>query len=103
LNLSGLISKVHKDERVRELRLRKDEVKIVVEVLIEHIVENLLKYGVVKMKGLFTLNIRKAKGRKIANPQTREAMYIDDYYKVGIEPSKRLQEGLDGLKDKNKK
>jgi nucleoid DNA-binding protein len=98
LNLSKLIHEVWKDERTRELRLRKDEVKVVVEVLIDHIVKGLLKYGKVKMKGLFTLDIRKAKGRKIANPQTKEEMYIDDYYKVGVEPSKRLKEGLEDLR-----
>jgi nucleoid DNA-binding protein len=101
LNLSELVSRVHKDERVREFRLRKDEVKVVVEVLIEHIVKGLLQYGIIKMKGLFTLDIRKAKGRKIANPQTGEQMYIDDYYKVGLEPSKRLKEGLEELRNKN--
>lgn len=100
MNLSELVSRVHKDERVRDIRLRKDEVKIVVEVLIEHILSGLLHSGVVKMKGLFTLEIRKAKGRKISNPQTREEMFIDDYYKVGIEPSKRLKEGLEELRYK---
>ena len=100
LNLSELVSQVHKDERVREFRLRKDEVKVVVEVLIEHIVKGLLEYGKVKMKGLFTLDIRKAKGRKIANPQTGKEIYIDDYFKVGVEPSKKLKEGLEELRSK---
>lgn len=94
MNLSRLIHEVWKDERIRELRLRKHEVKIVVEVLIDHIVEGLLTYGKVKMKGLFTLDIRKAKGRKIANPQTGEHMIIDDYNKVGLEPSKKLRDGM---------
>jgi nucleoid DNA-binding protein len=101
LNLSKLIHKVWKDERTRELRLRKDEVKVVVEVLIDHIVDGLLKYGKVKMKGLFTLDIRKAKGRKIANPQTGESMYSKDYYKVGLEPSKKLKEGLEKLREED--
>jgi nucleoid DNA-binding protein len=98
LNLSKLIHEVWKDERTRELRLRKDEVKVVVEVLIDHIVKGLLRNGKVKMKGLFTLDIRKAKGRKIANPQNGEHMHIDDYYKVGVEPSKKLKDGLKNLK-----
>jgi nucleoid DNA-binding protein len=99
LNLSKLIHEVWKDERIREIRLRKDEVKLVVEVLIDHIVDGLLKNGKVKMKGLFTLDIRKAKGRKIRNPQTGEPMYSKDYYKVGLEPSKDLKEGLEKLRD----
>lgn len=100
MKLSDLTHEVWKDERIRELRLRKSEVKVVIEVLIEHIIKGLLRYGKVKMQGLFTLDIRKARGRKIANPQTGEKMYIDDYYKVGLEPSKNLKKGLDELRDK---
>lgn len=94
LNLSKLIHEVWKDERTRQMRLRKDEVKVLVEVMLDHIVKGLLDYGKIKMQGLFTLDIRKSKGRKIANPQTKKHMYINDYYKVGIEPSKRLKDGL---------
>lgn len=94
LNLSKLIHEVWKDDRTRELRLRKDEVKILAEVFVDHIGKGLLKYGVVKLQGLFTLEVREAKGRKIQNPQTREEMYSKDYHKVGIIPSKRIKDGL---------
>ncbi|MER2009360.1 MAG: HU family DNA-binding protein [Psychrobacillus sp.] len=94
MNLSQLKNAVHKDERVKELRLRKDEVKIIVDVVIDHMLKGLLKYGILKLQGLFTLKIKKAKGRRISNPQTREHMYSKDYNKVGIEPSKQLREGL---------
>lgn len=100
LNLSELISKVHKDDRVRKYGLRKDEVTVVIKVLISHIVKGLLENGKIKMKGLFTLDIRKAKGRKIANPQTGEEMYSEDYFKVGLEPSKDLKNGLEKLRNK---
>jgi len=89
---------VWKDKRTRELKLRKDEVEVVVKVLVDHIVKSLLLYGKVKMQGLFTLDIRKARGRKIRNPQTKEIMYSKDYYKVGLKPSKRLDEGLKNRK-----
>lgn len=98
MKLSELIHAVWKDERTRELRLRKDEVKVVIEVLIDHIVKGLLQYGVIKMQGLFTLDIRKARGRRIRNPQTKEVMYSKDYYKVGLEPSKVLKEGLEDMR-----
>lgn len=98
MKLSKLISEVHKDQRVRDLRLRKDEVKILVEVVIDHIGLGLLKYGIVKLHGLFTLNIRKAKGRRIRNPQTGEYMYTKDYYKIGIKPSKKIKDGLKNFK-----
>lgn len=99
LNLSELIHEVWKDERIREYRLRKDEVSIVIKVFVEHILKTLLTYGKVKIQGLFTLKVRKAKGRRIMNPQTKEIMYSKDYYKVGIEPSKRLKEGLKEYKE----
>lgn len=99
MNLSQLKSAVHKDPRTRELRLRKNEVKILVDVVIDHIFESLLKYGVLKLQGLFTLKIKKAKGRRIANPQTQELMYSKDYYKIGLEPSKRLKEGLEDMRE----
>lgn len=98
MNLSQLKSAVHKDKRVRDMRLRKDEVKILVDVVIEHIVKGFLEHGKMKLQGLFTLTIKKAKGRKIANPQTGEEMYSSDYNKIGIEPSKRLKEGLKNYK-----
>lgn len=94
MKLSKLIHEVWKDPRTRELRLRKDEVKIIVTVVIDKIFESLMTFGIVKLQNLFTLDVRKAKGRRIANPQTGEEMYSSDYYKVGIEPSKRLHDGL---------
>ena len=94
MNLSELIHEVWKDKRVRELKLRKSEVSVVVKVLTEHILKSLLIYGKVKIQGLFSLDIRKAKGRRISNPKTKETMYSNDYYKVGIKPSKKLKDGL---------
>lgn len=98
MNLSDLVHEVWKDKRIRELKIRKDEVKLIAEVLIEAIIKSLLEYGKVKMKGLFTLDIRRAKGRKIRNPQTGEEMYSNDYNKIGIEPSKKLKDGLKNYK-----
>lgn len=94
MNLSQLKNTVHKDKRIKELRLRKDEVKIIVDVVIDHMLDGLLQYGILKLQGLFTLKIKRAKGRRIMNPQSKEYMYSNDYNKVGIEPSKRLKEGL---------
>lgn len=99
MNLSKLIHEVWKDKRVRALKIRKDEVKIIVEVIIDHVKKGLIGYGVVKLQGLFTLELRKAKGRKIRNPQTKESMYSKDYFKIGIKPSKDVK---DSLKDKSK-
>lgn len=100
MNLSKLIHEVWKDERIRELKLRKSEVGVVIKVFTDHLVKNLLKYRKVKMEGLFTLDVRKIKGRRIGHPQTKEHIYSKDSYKVGLEPSKRLKEGLKEMRDK---
>ena len=99
MKLSKLIHEVWKDERVRKLGLRKREVAVVVNVVIDQILKGLLSYGNVKLLGLFTIKIKKAKGRKIAHPRTGEEMYSNDYYKVNIEPSKRLKDGLKDYKE----
>lgn len=98
MNLSKLIHEVWKDDRTRELRLRKDEVKILAQVFVDHIGKGLLKYGTVKLQGLFTLDIRKAKGRRIKNPSTGEHMFSKDYHKIGIKPSKKIKDGLKSFK-----
>lgn len=98
LNLSKLVHEVWKDDRTRALRLRKDEVKVLAEVFIDHIGKGLLKYGIVKLQNLFTLEVREAKGRRIRNPQTKEEMYSKDYHKVGIKPSKKIRDGLKNFK-----
>lgn len=98
MNLSKLIHDVYKDERVRELELKKNEVKVTVEVMAEHMVKGLLEYGKLKMQGFFSLKIKKNKGRKIANPSTGEHMVIKDYYKVNITPSKNFKEQLKKIK-----
>ena len=98
MKLSELIHEVWKDKRVRELKIRKSEVEVVVKVFVDHIVKSLLLYGKVKMQGLFTLDVRKIRGRKIGNPQTKEHMYTRDSYKVGLEPSKKLKDGLEDLR-----
>lgn len=94
MNLSKLIHEIWKDDRVQELGIRKGEVKILVNVFLDHILKSLLNHGIVKLQGLFTLKIKKAKGRKIRNPQTGEIMYCHDYNKLNIAPSKRLEDGL---------
>lgn len=100
MKLSELKHEVWKDPQIKRLGLRKDEVKTIVNVVVKHIGKGLLTYGKVKLQGLFTLEVKKAKGRKIANPQTGEHMIIDDYYKISLEPSKEVKVGLKEYKQK---
>jgi nucleoid DNA-binding protein len=99
MNLKNLVHEVWKDPRTKQLKIKKTEVKILVEVVIDQIGYGLLRNGFIKIQNLFTLDIRKAKGRKIGNPRTHKPMKIQDYYKIGITPSKRLREGLKNFKE----
>lgn len=94
MNLEKLTHEIWKDERVKELGIRKNEVRLIMKIMVEKLIDGLFEYGKIKIRGLFTLEIRKAKGRRIANPQNGEIMNIDDYYKLGIEPSEKIKSGL---------
>lgn len=98
LNLSRLKHEVWKDKRIKELGMRKYEIKIIIEVIIDHIIKGFIENGKLKMQGLFSLNLKKVKSRKIANPQTGEPMLTKEYYKIHLEPSNRLKAEM-----KNKK
>lgn len=94
MNLTKLIHEIWKDERTKALRLRKDEIEILVEVFLDHIKKGILAHGAVKLRGLFTIDVRTAKGRKIRNPSTGAVMYSKDYNKLGLKPSKQLKDGM---------
>lgn len=98
MNLSKLIHNIWKDERTRALRIRKDEVAILVEVFLDHIGKGLLEHGIIKLRGLFTVDIREAKGRRIKHPTTGKEMFSKDYLKLGFKPSKKLKDGIKKLK-----
>jgi nucleoid DNA-binding protein len=94
LKLTKLIHEIWKDERVKELGLRKGEVELLVKVFLEYIGKNLIKHNVVKLRGLFTLEIRTAKGRRIRDLNTGEETFSKDYKKIGIKPSNWMKEEL---------
>ncbi|UUV46950.1 DNA-binding protein HU [Bacillus phage vB_BanS-Thrax5] len=98
MNLTDLIHEVWKDERVRKLKIRKSEVRVVVKVAIEHMVKGLINNGKLMLTNLFTLDIRKISGRKIMNIKTGKHMQSKGYYKVGLEPSQKLKNELKKLK-----
>lgn len=96
--LSFLMDKVWKDDRVKELGIRKSEVKTIIKVFVEVLGDTLLELGKVKIRGLFTLQIRKIKGRRIRNLHTDEEMYSSDSHRIGVIPSKDMKEKLKKLK-----
>ena len=98
MNLKELIHEVWKDERIKALHLRKNEVIIIADVFKDHIFKAIINHGKLKMHELFTLEVRKIKGRRIRNPQTKEHMVTKDSHHVGVVPSKKLKKELKKLK-----
>lgn len=98
--MTELTKAVFNDERVKELGMRGHEVKVLVRVVLEHMGKGLIEHGKIKLQGLFSMEIRGAKGRRIANPQTGEEMFSKDYNKLNVEPSKKLKDEMKKLKVK---
>lgn len=98
MKLKELIHAIWKDERIRELGIRKSDVDKIVKVTIEQIVENLFKHNVVKLRGLFTIRLKKANGRKVKHPVSGEIVKVDDYYKLDIKPSKNVKDKLEEIR-----
>lgn len=94
MNLSELIHEVWKKSRDNGINVKKGDIKSIVKITVEEMTNNLFKFGTLKIHGLFTLKITKNKGRRITNPQTKEHMYIDDYYKISLIPSKKIKKLL---------
>lgn len=88
---------VWRDTRVSSVGFRKWEVKLIIEVFLDKVLESLLMNHKVKLQGFGTLKIKKAKGKRIKNLNTHKLMNIKDYYKVNIEPSKKLKDGMKKL------
>ena len=89
-----LISATHKDARLRERRINKDITKLVISVFVEKMFEALITDGKVAIKNLFTLNVKKNKGKRILDLNTKEHRMTNDYYRIVVTPSERIKENL---------
>jgi nucleoid DNA-binding protein len=99
VKLSDLIHAIWKDERIKQLGLRKSHVRIIMDVVLEKISDGLMNFGKVKLQGLFTLTVRKIKGHNIRDLKNGGLMCLEDYHKVVIEArSKELKDKLKNFK-----
>ena len=98
MKLSEIIHEVWKDEEMKRLQIRKTDVEAVIKTTLKVISKAIVKEGIVKLHGFFTLKTKEVKGRRIMNLHTQEHMYTKDYTKLTIEPSQNLKDEL-----KNKK
>lgn len=92
MKLDSIIKNVKKDSRIKEIFITDRQVRVVVNVFCEKIIEALEKDGIAKIYGLFTLKFKINKGRNIVNPQTREKIKTSDFTRLQVKPSKSLKE-----------
>lgn len=94
MKLSKIIHNTWQDERVKELKIKKGDVKIICVAFLDSVFEALVDTGEAKLTSLFSLKLKRSKGRKIRNISTKETMVTKDFYRVSVEPSKALEEEL---------
>lgn len=92
MNLKKIVRATWEDERVRELKIKIGEVRIILEVMLEKLEESLITNKVVKIRDFFTLELRTIKGRKTKIGEN-EVQY-DDYEKIVIKPSRRMKDNV---------
>lgn len=89
-----LINATHKDKRLREHRVTKDITRLVISVFVEKMFESLVNDGKVSIKNLFTLNVKKNKGKRILDLNTKKHKITKDYYRIIATPSERVKDNL---------
>lgn len=92
MNFKKLVHETWKDERVRKLKVKKGEVQTILSVMLEKMIDGLISERTVKLRGFFTVELRKVKGRttKIGDNEVK----YDDYDKVAINPSEKIKKRL---------
>jgi len=77
-----------------DTKLKKKDVGIVVDKLIEKIVDNVKKDNQVFFLGFGSFILNKIPKRKGVNPQTGKKMTIPAYKTIKFKPSKKIKESL---------
>lgn len=92
MNLKKLIRETWEDERVRELKIKIGEVRIILEVMLEKLEEGLINNKIIKIRDYFSIEVKTIKGRK-TKIGDNEVEY-DDFEKIVIRPSKRMKNNI---------
>jgi len=94
MKYTELINATHKDKRLREKRITKDTTRLIIGVFAEKMFESLVVDGKLSIKNLFTLNVKKNKGKRILDLNTKKHRKTKDYYRVIVVPSERMKDNL---------
>lgn len=94
MKFTELKQAVYKDERLRKERITRAQLNLVVSVFCEKLFEALIMNDKVSIPNLFTLSLRKNKGKRIINPKTKEPMVTKDFYRVLVGQSTKLKDNL---------
>lgn len=92
MKMQDVINEIQKDSEVKELKLTKKEIKVVIDSLKRVIKESLKTNKVFSFSGLFTLKVKEIKGWKTKNLVTGEDIHLDNFKRVYISPSKILKD-----------
>lgn len=94
MKFTELKQATYADERLRKEKITRAQLNLVVTVFCEKMFEALVIGGKVSIPNLFTLNLRKNKGKRIVNPITKKPMVTKDFYRVLVSQSGRLKDNL---------
>ena len=86
MNKSDLIEIV----RSKQTYFSDDDVKQVINLLLNQICTALIKKHRVEIRGFGSFSLKKRKGGKSRNPKTGEIVYISEKYYASFKPSKEL-------------
>ena len=77
-----------------ELNLPQVEVKKVVQMTLESIVETLEKKGRIELRNFGVFEVKARKPRKARNPRTNEVVFVPAKKAVTFKPGKEMQERI---------
>ena len=96
MSIKKIVDEVWKDETLRENKITKQQIKLVLEAFKRYIPEVIVNYGEFRFLGLFTLRVKDVKGWNSINFKTGEKVKINDFKRIYISPAKKLKSKING-------
>ena len=94
MSIKKIVDEVWKDEVLRENKITKREIKLILEAFKRYIPEKIVEDREFKFLGLFTLKVKSVRGWNSVNFKTGEKVKINDFNRIYISPSKKLKNKL---------
>lgn len=80
----------------KEFNLSKDFAKKFVDGFFEELIDLVIEYGRMELRGFGVFKVRRLKGRFIKNPKTGVEIYVDERQSIGFKPSILLKKNGKG-------